>query len=104
MSNQGYVIKPSLINTWSVHLAEQVPVCPRPPETVKPALVAVDGGIFSSSLKSIADQLLIIKSSCTVFNLANFSDEERYLLLEIELRIQELITGQKIICDSENLS
>ena len=95
------------INAWSAHLAEQVPSCPCPPETSDTALSStddVDGGIFSSSLKSIADQLLIIKSSCTVFNLANFSDEERYLLLEIELRIQELITGQKIICDSENLS
>lgn len=98
------ILKDALKDTVKVYPKSSEPLCPCPPETVNPALDTVDGGIFSSSLKSIADQLLIIKSSCTVFNLANFSDEERYLLLEIELRIQELITGQKIICDSENLS
>lgn len=38
---------PSLINAWSARLAEQVPFCPCPPETAKPALVAVDGGILT---------------------------------------------------------
>ena len=101
------ILKDALKDTVKVYPKSSETLCPRPPETSDTALNSaddVDGGIFSSSLKSIADQLLIIKSSCTVFNLANFSDEERYLLLEIELRIQELITGQKIICDSENLS
>lgn len=44
---QEIVIKPSLINSWSARLAEQVPFCPCPPETAKPALVAVDGGILN---------------------------------------------------------
>lgn len=45
---QEVVISPSLINSWSSRLAEQVPFCPCPPETAKPALVAVDGGILNS--------------------------------------------------------
>ncbi|WP_288997471.1 hypothetical protein [uncultured Psychrobacter sp.] len=44
MSNHNYPIKPSLINAWSARLAEQVPFCPCPPETV-PVLDAVDGDI-----------------------------------------------------------
>lgn len=46
MSNDNYPINLSLINAWSAHLAESVPFCPCPPETAKPALVAVDGGIL----------------------------------------------------------
>lgn len=49
MSNDNFTIKPSLINAWSARLAEQVPFCPCPPETAKPALVAVDGGILCCS-------------------------------------------------------
>lgn len=49
MSNDNFTIKPSLINAWSVRLAEQVPFCPCPPETldcaVKSDLSKVDGGI-----------------------------------------------------------
>ena len=50
MSNDNFTIKPSLINAWSVRLAEQVPFCPCPPETldcaVKSDLSKVDGGIL----------------------------------------------------------
>lgn len=50
MSNHNYPIKPSLINAWSARLAEQVPFCPCPPETldcaVKSELSKVDGGIL----------------------------------------------------------
>lgn len=46
---QEVLISPSLINAWSAHLAEQVPFCPCPPETldcaVKSDLSKVDGGI-----------------------------------------------------------
>lgn len=50
---QEIVIKPSLINAWSARLAEQVPFCPCPPETlscaVKCDLDEVGGGIFNIS-------------------------------------------------------
>ncbi len=72
--------------------------CPRSSETVKPALVAVNGDIHSylAALKLIADQLSLL-NSCA-FDNSILSDEEHYALLEIDLRTQELITGKKIIC------
>lgn len=72
--------------------------CLRPPETAKPALVAVDGDIHSylEALKSIADQLALL-NKCA-FDNSILSDEEHYALLEIELQTQQLITGEPIIC------
>lgn len=72
--------------------------CPRSSETVKPALVAVNGDIHSylEALKSIADQLALL-NKCA-FDNSILSDEEHYALLEIELQTQQLITGEQIIC------
>ncbi len=46
---QEITISPSLLNAWSARLAEQVPFCPCPPETLdcafKSDLSKVDGGI-----------------------------------------------------------
>lgn len=48
---QEITISPSLLNAWSARLAEQVPFCPCPPETLdcafKSDLSKVDGGILT---------------------------------------------------------
>lgn len=92
-----------LLNSWSAKLAESVPACSRPPETVKPALVALDGGIpfyiskiqYLETLDSIKTRLINLNKSC--FDKSLLSDDEHYNLLEIEYLFDELLTGQKII-------
>lgn len=98
------ILKDSLKDTVKVYPKVLENTCPRPSETVKPALVAVDGGIHSylEALKSISNQLALL-NSCEIDN-SILSDEENYALLEIELRTQQLITGEKMICESEVLS
>lgn len=93
------ILKDSLQNTVKVYAESLDNSCPRPSETVKPALVAVDGGIHSylEALKSISNQLVLL-NKCA-FDNSILSDAEHYALLEIELHVQQLITGEKIICD-----
>ena len=73
--------------------------CPRSSETANPRQVAVNGGTHSylEALKSIADQIALL-NKCA-FDNSILSDEEHYALLEIELQTQQLITGEKIICN-----
>lgn len=93
------ILKDSLKDTVKVYPKVLEPVCPCPSETVKPALVAVGGDSFTylEALQSIANQLSLL-NDCS-FDRSILSDKENYALLEIELRTQQLITGEKIICD-----
>lgn len=91
MSNHNYPINPSLINAWSARLAEPVPFCPCPPETVKPALDAVDGGIFSivERLKQIKEEINLINGDA--FQKSTLTDAQHYQLLDVEMFIDDFI-------------
>lgn len=75
MSNDNFTIKPSLINAWSARLAEPVPFCPCPPETLdcafKSDLSKVDGGIpidddyIDSLTPEVLEKELPFCSSCS---------------------------------------
>lgn len=91
MSNHNYPIKPSLLNAWSARLAEPVPFCPCPPETAKPALVAVDGGILNvvKNLKQIKIDIDLINAGA--FDASLLTDEQHYSLLEIDLALEAFL-------------
>jgi hypothetical protein len=91
MSNHNYPIKPSLINSWSARLAEPVPFCPCPPETAKPALVALDGGILSITkrLKEIKEEINLLNG--LAFQNATLTDAQHYQLLDVEMFIDDFI-------------
>ena len=96
------ILKDALKDTVKVYPKSSVTLCPRPPETSDTALSStddVDGGTHSylEALKSIADQIALL-NKCA-FDNSILSDEEHYALLEIELQTQQLITGEKIICN-----
>lgn len=82
---------PDFINSWSALLAEQVPFCPCPPETVEPALDTVDGGIFNlvKNIKEIKRDLDLINAGA--FDASLLTDEQHYALLEIDLAFEAFL-------------
>lgn len=81
----------NLLNSWSANLAESVSPCPCPPETVKPALVAVDGDILNvvKKLKQIKIDIDLINAGA--FDASLFTDEQHYSLLEIDLALEAFL-------------
>lgn len=85
------ILKDALKNTVKVYPKSSVTPCPCPPETAKPALVAVDGGILSIAkrLKEIKEEIDLINASA--FQDATLTDAQHYQLLDIEMFIDDFI-------------
>lgn len=77
-------------NNQNTSLREET-LCPRPPETAKPALVAVDGGILDivKQLKEIKENINLINA--TAFNNSTLTDAQHYQLLDVEMFIDDFI-------------
>lgn len=71
--------------------SNKTPLCPCPPETAKPALVAVDGGILSIAkrLKEIKEEINLLNGSA--FQNSTLTDAQHYQLLDIEMFIADFI-------------
>ena len=77
-------------NNQDTSLREET-FCPRPPETAKPALVAVDGGILSLAkrLKEIKQEINLING--VAFEKHLLTDAQHYQLLDVEMFIDDFI-------------
>ena len=74
--------------------------CPRSSETANPRQVAVNGGIpnYIEALKHI--NALVKGANEFAYDNSIINDDDHYELLEIELKIQQLITRDSIIEDA----
>ncbi|MGB2784558.1 hypothetical protein [Psychrobacter sp.] len=72
-------------------IAYALTLCPCPPETAKPALVAVDGGILSLAkrLKEIKQEINLING--VAFEKHLLTDAQHYQLLDVEMFIDDFI-------------
>ena len=97
------ILKDALKDTVKVYPKSSVTLCPRPPETSDTALSStddVDGGIHSylEALKHI--NALVNGANEFAYDNSIINDDDHYELLEIELKIQQLITRDSIIEDA----
>lgn len=85
------ILKDALKDTVKVYPKSSLTLCPCPPETAKPALVAVDGGILSIAkrLKEIKEEINLLNGSA--FQNSTLTDAQHYQLLDVEMFIEDFI-------------